>query len=151
VNVFSRITIGADAANPVRLAPSEWRNVFLDQQYQVRLGKKKIGVWTIKVDRAGVYEISLRRWPIEADAAISAGVPAYTGVDGSYVAGVALPIAKARLRVGSFDQTVPVTATDKAITFNVTLPVGNVDLQTWFRDANNVSIASAYYVYVKRL
>ena len=29
VNTFSRLTIGSDAANPVLLAPTEWRNVLL--------------------------------------------------------------------------------------------------------------------------
>ena len=76
------------------------------------------------MERAADYRIDLRRWPVEADTAITAGLPPYTAVDGTYVAGKALPIAFARLKVAKFDQTVPVTATDKAISFTVNLPRG---------------------------
>ena len=111
----------------------------------------KKGIWTIQVERAADYRIDLRRWPVEADTAITAGLPPYTAVDGTYVAGKALPIAYARLKVAKFDQTVPVTATDKAISFTVNLPAGPTDLQTWFRDANGNLLTGAYYVYVRRL
>ena len=151
VNTFSRLTIGSDAANPVLLAPPEWRNVSLDQQYQVRTAPVKNGVWTIQVERAADYQVDLRRWPVEADTAITAGLPPYTAVDGTYVAGKALPITQARLKVANFDQTVPVTATDKAISFTVNLPSGPTDLQTWFLNANGNLLTGAYYVYVTRL
>ena len=151
VNTFSRLTIGSDAANPVLLAPTEWRNVFLDQQDQVRTAPVKNGVWTIQVERAANYQVDLRRWPVEADTAITAGLPPYTAVDGTYVAGKALPITRARLKVANFDQTVPVTATDKVISFTVNLPSGPADLQTWFLNANGALLTGAYYVYVTRL
>ena len=120
VNTFSRLTIGSDEANPVLLASPEWRNVALGQQHQVRTAPVKNGVWTIAVERAANYQVDLRRWPVEADTWITAGLPPYTGVDGTYVEGKALPIAYARLKVAKFDQTVPVTATDKVISFTVT-------------------------------
>jgi len=151
VNTFSRLTIGSDAANPVLLASPEWRNVHLNQQREVRTAPVKNGPWTIEVERAGDYQIDLRRWPVEADTAITAGLPPYTAVDGTYVAGKALPIRQARLKVATFDQTVPVAATDKAISFTVTLPPGSTDLQTWFLNANGGLLTGAYYVYVNRL
>jgi hypothetical protein len=151
VNTFSRLTIGSDAANPLLLASPEWRNVSLGQQFQVRTAPVKNGVWTIQVERAAAYQIDRRRWPVEADTPITAGLPPYTAVDGTYVAGKALPIARARLKVANFDQTVPVTATDKAISFTVNLPAGPTDLQTWFLNANGGLITGAYYVYVNRL
>jgi arylsulfatase A-like enzyme len=151
VNVFSRLPIGSDAANPVQLASTEWRNVLLDKQAGVRSAPVKNGPWTLQVESAADYRIELRRWPAEANAAITAGVPAYTAVDGTYAAGKALPIARARLKVAGFDQTVPVTATDKAISFTVNLPVGPTDLQTWFLDANGKLLTGAYYVSVTRL
>jgi len=151
VNTFSRITIGSDKANPVLLAPPEWRNIYLDQQRQIRTASVKNGVWTIEVERAGEYQIDLRRWPVEADTAIRAGLPPYTAVDGTYVAGKALAITQARLRVATFDQTVPVAASDKRISFNVNLPTGPTDLQTWFLNATGTVLVGAYYVYVTRL
>ena len=150
VNTFSRLQIG-HTANAVLLAPTEWRNVFLDQQYQIRTAPVKNGVWTIDVERAANYQVNLRRWPVEADTAITAGLPPYSAVDGTYVAGKALPITQARLRVANFDRTVPVTPTDKLISFTVNLPAGPTDLQTWFLDANGELLTGAYYVYVRRL
>ena len=150
VNTFSRLTIGSDAANPVLLAPTEWRNVALGQQYEVRTAPVKNGVWAIQVARAATYQIELRRWPVEADAAITAGVPPYVGVDGTYVEGKALPIAYARLKVAKFDQTVPVTETDKVISFTVNLPSGPTDLQTWFLDPSRKLLTGAYYVHATR-
>ena len=151
VNTFSRLTIGADAANPVLLASPEWRNVFLDQQYQVRTAPVKNGVWKIEVARAASYQVELRRWPVEADTEITAGLPPHEAVDGTYVEGKALPIAHARLKVAKFDRTVPVTATDKVISFTLNLPAGPTDLQTWFLDANRKLLTGAYYVYITRL
>ena len=151
VNTFSRLTIGSDAANPVLLASPDWRNVFLDQQFQVRTAPVKNGPWTIQVDRAGDYQIELRRWPVEANTAMTAGLPTYQAVDGTYVAGKALPIRQARLKVATFDQTVPVTEADKAISFTVNLPAGPTNLQTWFLNANGGLLTGAYYVYVNRL
>ena len=100
VDQFSRITLGADAETPTKLSPADWEDVFLDQQLQVRLGEAKNGRWNVVVDRAGEYEISLRRWPVEADASLTAALPAFKAVDGIYPPGKALPIAKARLKVG---------------------------------------------------
>ncbi|RPH53844.1 MAG: arylsulfatase, partial [Lysobacterales bacterium] len=151
VNTFSRLTIGSEAANPVLLASPEWRNVLLNQQYEVRTAPVKNGVWKIGVERAATYQFELRRWPVEADTEITAGLPPYEAVDGTYVEGKALPIAYARLKVAKFDQTVPVSATDKVISFTVNLPPGPTDLQTWFLDANRKLLTGAYYVYVTRL
>jgi len=65
-------------------------------------------------------------------------------------AGVALPIATARLKVADFDQTRAVTPSDTAITFTLTLKSGPAKLQTWFYDASGAEICGAYYVYLHR-
>jgi hypothetical protein len=106
--------------------------------------------WNIRVTLDGVYRISLRRWPREADASLSGSVPAYTCVDGSFPAGKALPIAKARLRVGSFDATTPVSASDKEAVFETRLKAGKTQLQTWFYDVQGRELCGAFYVSVTR-
>ncbi len=151
VNEFSPLHVGSDAEDPVLLSPCDWQDVFLDQSAQVRRGEKKNGVWNVLVERAGDYEIALRRWPVEADAPIRAGVPEYKGADGTYPAGVALPVAKARLRVGDTDLSRPVALEDRAATFKVALKAGRARLQTWFLDAEGRELCGAYYVYVRRL
>jgi hypothetical protein len=53
--------------------------------------------------------------------------------------------------VAGFDQTLPVTATEKVVSFTVNLPAGPTDLQTWFMDATGKVLTGAYYVSVTRL
>ncbi len=150
VNEFSAITVGADAENPVQLSPADWQDSFLDQGRQVRLGEKKNGLWNIIVDRAGEYEVTLRRWPAEADTPISQGLPPYRGVDGEYPAGQVLPITRARLRIADFDQSQAVDRKARAISFNVPLKAGRTQLQTWFADRDSKDLCGAFYVYIRR-
>lgn len=149
VNDISPIHIGAEQANPTLLTPCEWVDVFFDQQAQVRRGLKKNGIWNLFVEKGGVYEFSLRRWPVEADAAITAPMPAHQGVDGVFPAGVALPVATAELKVGDVRESLRVAPDDKAVAFSTALERGRTQLQTWFRDADGAEIAGAYYVYVR--
>lgn len=150
LNEFSRITLGNDAENTVRLSPCEWSDVFLDQMAQVRRGERKNGVWHVEIDRAGTYEFTLRRWPTEAQTAIAAATPEYRAADGVLAAGVALPIAQARLKIGDFDRTAKVATDDQSVTFTAELKAGPAELQTWFLDANVQEICGAYFVSVRR-
>jgi arylsulfatase len=150
MNEFSRIVIGADAENPSLLSPADWQDSFLDQSRQVRMGEPKNGVWGLTVDRDGEYEFALRRWPEESDLPIRAGVPATKVTDGELVAGKALPVAKARLKIGGFDEGRPVGEADKAAVFSVRLKAGPAELQTWFLDAADQPLCGAYAVTVLR-
>ena len=150
VNRFSRVVIGAAAEPHSMLSPCEWADVFLDQMAQVRRGERKNGVWHLEVERDGKYEFELRRWPRETGLSMSAASPEHRGPSGIYPAGVALPIAKARLKVADFDQAVAVHGEDAAVSFQVLLSKGPVDLQTWFYGPDGDEICGAYFVYVKR-
>ena len=132
------------------LSPADWRDVFFDQVRQVRRGTRRNGVWGVEVARAGFYEISLRRWPIEASLPIRAAAPEFRAVDGTFPAGVALPIAGARLEVGDLSETKAVTEDVQEITFRVRLDAGETRLRTSFTDANGDEICGAYYVYAIR-
>jgi hypothetical protein len=131
----------------------DWADVYCDNVINcVRPGENKNAPWTVTVTRAGRYEFALRRWPKEADAPISAGVPEARLTDGVFPAGKALPIAKARLKIGDFDQTRPVGASDKAVVFTAPLKAAaGLKLQTWFYDAQGKELCGAYYAYVRRL
>lgn len=162
------ITLGSDRENPVRLSSMDWyapKLVPCSQPFDIRLvGTTEVkegslplgrpspvlnGPWNVKGDRDGQYEIRLYRWPREADAPIGAGLPAYQGVDGSFPAGIALPIAKARLKIGPLDLSKPVGASDKAATFDIKLKPGRTQLQTWFCDAQGKELCGAFYVEVR--
>jgi arylsulfatase A-like enzyme len=149
---FYPISIGASQENPVRLTAVDWADVYCDNVVNcVRPGQNKNGQWHLQVEQSGAYEIALRRWPKEADAAITAGVPEYRNENRSLPAGVALPIAKARLKIAELDETKEVSAQDKEIVFNVALKGGaKLPMQSWFYDAQGRELCGAYYAYVRR-
>jgi arylsulfatase len=119
--------------------------------HDLRSGKQTNSVWHIQVAQPGRYTFSLRRWPKEADAAISAAVPEFHAVDGVLEAGTAMPIAKARLKIGQFDQSVPVSSGDKEVSFTVNLAAEpKTTMQTWFYDAAGNELSGAYFTYVER-
>lgn len=163
------VTIGSDRENPVRLSSMDWfapKLVPCAQPFDIRLvGRTEVqegslplgrpapvlnGPWNVEVERDGAYEIRLYRWPPEADAPLAAGLPAYQGVDGDFPAGLALPIAKARLKLGPLDLTKPVDADDRTVTFAGQLPRGRTQLQTWFYDPAGQELCGAFYVEVLR-
>ena len=59
--------------------------------------------------------------------------------------GKALPIAKARLRIGDFDASQPTAPGDKSVIFTVALKAGKTRLQTWFYDAAGNELCGAFY------
>jgi arylsulfatase A-like enzyme len=150
INEFAPITIGSKEEPVTLLSPCEWQDVFLDQSRQVRAGEPKNGAWNLRVSNGGEYEVILRRWPIEANVPIAAGVPAYAAADGRFIEGKALPVAQARLRIGAFDERRAVAKEDAAVTFTATLPSGPAQLQTWFLDGDGKPLCGAYYAYVRR-
>lgn len=149
---FTPVVIGSDRENPVCLSAADWANVYCDNMQNLREGVNRNGPWNIIAEMDGEYEIALRRWPKEAGAAIAAGVPEFKAVDGGLPAGKALPIAKARLKIGSqFDESKPVAANDKDVTFRVALKAGTkLEMQSWFFDAAGSELCGAYFAYVKR-
>jgi arylsulfatase A-like enzyme len=148
VNEHSAITVGAKAEDPNQLSPADWEDSFLDQGAQIRAGLRRNGTWNLRVARSGTYDIELRRWAREVNAPLLAGLPPHLNPNGEFPAGVALPIARARLKVAGFDQTRAVSPGDTASRFSVRLKSGPVKLQTWFYDADGAEICGAYYVYV---
>ena len=151
LDTFQAVPIGSEHENPTMLSACEWADVFVDQGVQIRRGVRKNGRWHLTVDRPGEYQLALRRWPSEVHVPLTAGVPAHQGEDGEYAAGVALPIAKARFKIGPHDLSRAVTGKDEQIVFTVRLDQGPVQLQTWFLDAEEKPICGAYYVIATRV
>jgi arylsulfatase len=151
VDDFSPISVGSDKQNPVCLTAAEWANEYCDNMNNLREGVKKNGPWHLLVEQDGEYEVALRRWPKEADAVISAGVPAFKGVDGGLPEGKALPVAKVRLKVAGLDETKAVGAKDKEVVFTVKLKAGTkLPMQSWCYDADGKELCGAYFAYVRR-
>jgi arylsulfatase B len=126
-------------------------------QQHVRAAVEANGFWDLEVAAAGEYEITLRRWPEELDLPIDSVLPPAERDPRKHdvaqqrdgLPSGAIPAQTARLKVGDFDQTVPVEAGAKCISFRVKLPAGPVHLQTWLTDGSGTSWG-AYYVYVER-
>ena len=144
------VTIGSDVENPMMLTACEWLDVFVDQQSQIRRGVRKNGYWHLDVAEAGDYELELRRWPREADAALTAGLPAIQLTAGDRGPGVPLAISQARIIVGGVTMSKAVRPDDMAAVFRVKLEPGPTLLHTWFDDKDGEAITGAYYVYVRR-
>jgi arylsulfatase A-like enzyme len=151
INDFEPVSIGADQENPVTLSSADWNRVYCDNMGDLRSGRAANGPWSLLVEKDGDFEIELRRWPKEADAAISAGVPAFKAFVGGLPEGKALPIAKIRLKIAGLDETKPVGPNDKGITFNVALKAGTrLPMQTWCLDGDGKELCGAYFAYVRR-
>jgi len=139
---YCEIVLGSDRENPVRLTCHDWHGGDLPpwNQTHVLNGEPKNGFWAVEMERAGEYEIALRRWPREVDQPIHGAIPG----------GRAIQATRARLTVGEIDveKTIPDGARD--VTFLVRLKPGKTRLQTWLTVEDGTS-RGAYFVYVKRV
>ncbi len=149
---FSPVSIGAKQENPVCLSAADWANVYCDNMMNLRQGVERNGPWHVLVEQDGQYEISLRRWPREADAPIAGGVPEFKAHVGGLPAGKVLPVVKVRLKVGdSFDKSQAIKPDDKQVTFIVQLKAGEkLPMQSWLYGEGDRELAGAYFAYVTR-
>ncbi|MFV1965733.1 MAG: arylsulfatase [Pirellulaceae bacterium] len=138
---FNHIVLGNDAENPARLSSFDWHTKTAWSQGQVRSGALVNSFWAVEIAREGIYEISLRRWPQEVNAPITAAIPG----------GEAIAATEARLAVADIDLTAPIPDGAPVVTFTVELAKGKTQLQTWLIDAKTGQSRGAYYVYVNKL
>lgn len=114
------------------------------------------GHWAVKVVAPGSYTISLRRWPLEADASITAALRPGADVPGASKAyrarpGSAIPVTSATLRLNGNDlESKFVQADDREVTFTAHLNTGSHQLAPTFFDAAGNEIG-AYYAIIKKL
>jgi len=149
---YARIVLGDPKENPARLTAHDWHGegaLRTWNQQAILRGPDANGFWAVDA-RAGRYKIELRRWPREAAAALGAPYALEAG-NRETTAGRAIEgIEKARLRIGAIDRTIDVDATAPAATFDLRLPAGPAELQTWLISKDG-SERGAYFVYVERI
>ncbi|MDC7234948.1 MAG: arylsulfatase [Spirochaetales bacterium] len=160
---------------PVKLCCHDWRNEESHAPYQqnhIREGLISNGYWEIDVLFKGLYRFDLYRWPRESSIRIRSGIDGddvefrRDAIDKKewkyYTGGHSLPVSTARIRIGSYDQTVSVSSDDLAASFILDLPAGETVVQTWFYTESDDSyqykrlsdeesrkfVRGAYYVYV---
>lgn len=119
----------------------------------LRRGDRSNGKYRMVFQQSGKYNISLRRWPREANAGITDAVPAFMPFDdflGELPAGKALNIVKARIKVGEEIKEKSIKDGDKEINFQFEIKNGETHIQTWFIDKNGEEFG-AYYMYIKSI
>jgi hypothetical protein len=152
---ISHHVVGSEYENPVLLTCHCWRTPCKEKSYNQKHVREGIAIndayWPIEVASDGRYRIELRRWPREADVAISGSVPVLSEpFCDPLPEGKAYAITQARLAVQGIDKTIQVGKADKGAVFEVLLKKGKTRLQTWFTFDGDQTIG-AYYVYVEKL
>jgi arylsulfatase A-like enzyme len=157
------ISIGAQGRETATLTTHDLRNADGDvvwNQGQVRLGQACLGYWEVLVERPGLYEFSLRRWPAEAGHALRAGIE---GDDIAfrrdaiadnewwmYAGGAALDIETAHLEVAGYPPQSVAVRDEAAAVVRIDLRAGETHVSAHFANAAGLQQAP-YYVYVRRL
>ena len=137
-DLTSYMVIGSDHSPLVSLSSHDWLIDKLPPWNQDHIRNGDVAEkshWAIEVERAGDYEISLRRWPVEADKGIN---------DGTY--GNAFNFRQARMRIGHVDETKDIPHGAKEVTFKVSLKKGVTELAPVFIGPELT--ATPYYAYV---
>ena len=164
------ISLGGPDATRLRLNTHDWRNDGCEcawNQSLVRQGLICNGHWEVEVVEAGTYRFLLRRWPVEEDAPVSAGLAGGNPTPFSQLridaekgaslkeriqwgGGVALPVRRARIAIAGQEASAMVGPSEDGITFTLTLPAGGTHLETWFELAGGGELG-AYYVYLEQI
>ncbi len=162
----TEIVLGSDQANPTLFTTHDVRGEVAWNQDQVLAGKFSNGYWPIEVAWDGLYEFSLRRWPEEVDAPITAPIPvpenlrhlmhytSHSDYAKMHETSMAIPATYARLKVGAFDKDRPIEQDVREINFRVPLKAGSTRLQAWLVDGSGnlgAQTWGAYYVSVRRV
>lgn len=140
--LISRMKVGSEHQNPVCLTAHDWLGSSLWNQKQIvdpatgRYGSPH-GFWAVDVEADGWYQISLRRWPAEADRAIN----------DPYI-GVSYDVDKVKLTVQGQTLEQEVVADAREVTFRVKLKKGDAKLDSVFTGSDESM--SAFYAYILR-
>ncbi len=152
------IYLGHEAENPTTLTSHDWITTSLvpwnhSHIRDAMTGADKTGYWNVKVVEDGDYEFRLRRWPAEADTAITAGIDPGEAVPGEpayrTTPGKALSISKATLKIAEQEEEKPVEPGAKDVVFNLKLNAGVARL-TARLIAEDGQTYGAYYASVER-
>lgn len=174
------ISMGGPGAETLRLNTHDWRNEDCEcawNQSLIRQGLICNGHWEVNVVEAGRYRFSLRRWPEEEGAAVTAGLeggdptpfrdiaigPDPSHDEGVYGAGqptslrdridwgggAALAITRARISIGGQRAFKELAGEEIGVCFTFSLAAGQTHLQTWFEMPGGETLG-AYYVYVEQ-
>jgi arylsulfatase B len=153
------IYLGHPGENPARLTCHDWITTGTTpwNQRSVRgamTGEANTGFWNVRVVEDGEYEIRLRRWPSETEAAIDSGLPPGEPVPGERAfrdaPGKAVSVVRARLQISGQTAESPVEPGAEDVVFRMKLKAGETRLSGRFFTEQGDWIG-AYYAYVEKL
>ncbi|WP_145062673.1 arylsulfatase [Adhaeretor mobilis] len=154
----AEIVLGNPEENPSRLTCHDW---LTDDgghspwnQATIRAGQSTVGDWAVRVEQAGKYRITLRRWPAEAATPLTDALPAGSTVPGMEAfretPGKALKIRSAGIQIGDVKLQRPAASDAESVEFEAKLPEGSERLRCYFELADGSTIG-AYYADVELL
>ena len=124
--------LGNDAENPANLTCHDWHTNNGPVPWNhghIRRGQTGNGYWAVDFNKAGKYEITLRRWPAEENKKISATM--------------------ARISIGKLEKSQAVNPEENSTTFKLEIPAGKTRLQTWLERSDGKT-CGAYFVEVHK-
>jgi len=153
----ARIRVGNKAENPSRLTCHDWLSDGGPtpwNQNHIRSATKSTGVWALRVEQAGKYRITLRRWPALKGAKITEELPPGDPVQGlkAYreTPGKLIDAKTAGFEVAGLKGEKAVGKGDAGVSFEVELPKGDTYLNGYFLCEDGKKIGS-YYADVEKL
>lgn len=149
---YQRIVIGSNEENPVILTchdihPDRPRPYPAWNQDMVRKNESTTGFWALKAEKPGRYHFSVRRWPEGVEAALQEGLPKGDPIPGDErpPAGVAIPVAHVKFRIGTYQLTKSISKEDESVDFELPLQTEDYELRATLVNQKGDS-TSAFYV-----
>lgn len=145
--------VGATQENPVILTSADWVGNGPNSQWTIANAQDDPdGYWLIDAQVGGNYRIEISRWPFHIDKMLTdVGVPFSVGGT-SIREGKALAIKNGYVKLNNGAPVkMQAAANAKKITFEINIPAGINTLKTYFTDANDKHLVSAYYTKVEKL
>ena len=124
-------------------------------QNHVREGEKNPfgGEYIVSFAESGEYEITLSRWPLESNLAITAGLEKGRDAAINYdaiSAGKAFDFVKGGVKIGGWKQEMKVEKDAKSLVFRGYFPEGQANLRAWFTTAAKEDWG-AFYLKVEKI
>ncbi|MEE3052785.1 MAG: arylsulfatase [Planctomycetota bacterium] len=127
------LVLGNPAENPANLTCHDWHTNNGPVPWNhghIRKGPVANGFWAVNFEKAGQYEITLRRWPEQEKKKIGA--------------------VKARIRIGPLEKSQDVNPEENGSIFKLEVPAGKARLQTWLQRTDGKT-CGAYFVEIRRV
>ncbi len=152
------ISLGAAEENPTTLNAMDLTGDVVRMQSEVAEAKKSTGHWLVNVEKSGVYEFRLRRWPEELGLGINqvisdeqANALIFWNWKNAQRLVTAINPNQAQLKIGESTYRQAIDANQPTATFRITIEhTGPCKVEASFMQDSEV-ITGAYFVDVERL